>query len=149
MHPSENEAFLLTRVLAYALNYGEDVEFSPGLSNPDEPAIRIPGVHGKMRLWIDIGNPAPKRIHKASKAAERVKIYTYKDPESLKREVAGDSVHRADEIEIYAIDPKFLDALAKGLERDNHWTVIYNDGELAVDRGGENLMTAVVRHSFA
>ena len=38
-HPSESEAYLLTRVLAYALEYREGIAFSRGLSDPDEPAI--------------------------------------------------------------------------------------------------------------
>ena len=40
-HPSESEAYLLTRVLAYALEYTEGIAFSRGLSEPDEPAITI------------------------------------------------------------------------------------------------------------
>ena len=39
MHPSENEAYLLSRVLAYALNYESGLEFSVGLCDPDEPAL--------------------------------------------------------------------------------------------------------------
>ena len=79
MHPSETEDFLITRVLAYALNYESGMEFSRGLSTPDEPAISLPGDRGGLALWIDIGNPLARRIHKASKAADRVRIYTYKD----------------------------------------------------------------------
>ena len=31
MHPSESETYLVTRVLAYALNYASDLEFSKAL----------------------------------------------------------------------------------------------------------------------
>ena len=40
-HPSESEAYLVTRVLAYALEYTEGIEFSAGLSNADLPAILV------------------------------------------------------------------------------------------------------------
>ena len=61
------------------LNYQPGIEFSPGgLNDPDQPAIRVIGAHGSIDLWIDIGNPSAKRMHKASKAAQNVMIYTYK-----------------------------------------------------------------------
>jgi len=148
MHPSESEVALLTRVLAYALNYEVGLEFSPGLSTPDEAAIRLPGANGKMSKWIDIGNPSPRRIHKASKASERVCIYTYKDPENLKREAQGERIHRAELIQVFAIRPSFLQSLALQLKRDNSWAIVHNEGELIVSIGGESLMTTIDRHSF-
>jgi uncharacterized protein YaeQ len=145
MHPSESAAYLLTRVLAYALSYESGLEFSEGLCAPDEPAIRILE-NGETRLWIDIGNPSAKRIHKASKAARAVRIYTYKDPENLKREVAGETIHKVDRIEIYALEAGFLESLAGSLKRDNAWDVIHNDGELVVTAAGETYMSRIERH---
>ena len=40
-HPSETGDFLLTRVLAYCLEYSEGIEFSSGISDADQPAIAI------------------------------------------------------------------------------------------------------------
>src|SRR5580658_8592368 len=77
MHPSEAPPFLLTRVLAYCLNFQEGLEFSQGISTPDEPALRVRDLTGVLKLWIDIGNPSAKRLHKASKAAPTVRVYTY------------------------------------------------------------------------
>lgn len=148
MHPSETEAFMLTRVLAFALNVEEGLEFMAGLSTPDEPAIRRLGEHGKIAKWIDIGNPSVRRIHKASKASDSVRIYTYKDPENIKREAQGEAIHRAERIEIFSLEQRFLDKLASILERDNTWTLIHNEGELLVTAGEENFMCSLVRHSL-
>jgi uncharacterized protein YaeQ len=148
MHPSETETFLLTRVIAYALNYESGLEFTPGLQTPDEPAIKLLGSNGNISIWIDIGNPSARRLHKASKASDRVRIYTYKDPENLKREISGESIHRADQIEVFSIDPKFIDSLGLLLKRDNMWGVIYNEGELVISVGDESLMGSIVRHSL-
>jgi uncharacterized protein YaeQ len=42
-HPSESEEYLWTRVLAYALEYEDGIEFSKGgISDPDDPAIGAP-----------------------------------------------------------------------------------------------------------
>ena len=135
MHPSESEDFLITRVLAYALNLQEGLEFSQGLCVPDEPAMRVLGENGGIALWIDIGNPAAHRLHKAAKASRRVRVYTYKDPENLKREASGERIHRAEEIEIFSLGADFLRELGGALKRDNQWGLIHNEGELTVTFG--------------
>jgi hypothetical protein len=69
-HPSESEEYLLTRVLAYCLEFTEGIAFSSGgLSNPDEPALAIRDLTGALQSWIEIGAPEATRLHKASKAA--------------------------------------------------------------------------------
>ncbi len=80
-HPSESEEYLWTRVLAYALECTEGIQFSPGgLSDPDEPAITVRDRTGTIRSWIEIGTPDAARLHRASKATPRVAVYLHKDP---------------------------------------------------------------------
>src|SRR3954465_10384218 len=88
-HPSEAEEYLLTRVLAYAMEFADGIEFSRGLSDPDEPAIAIRDLTGAIRAWIEIGTPDAARLHKASKASPRVAIYTHKDPAQLVGRLSG------------------------------------------------------------
>ncbi len=136
MHPSETTAFLLTRVLAYVLNLEAGLEFSAeGLAAPDEPAIRRVGAQGALDLWIEIGNPSARKLHKAAKSSSRVKVYTYKDPNVLLQEIHGEKVYHAERIEIFAIPPKFLDRLATTLGRDNPWSVLRSDSTLSVSTG--------------
>lgn len=137
-HPSENEVYLVTRLLAYLLSFEEGLEFAPGLCTDDEPAIfqRDSGSGGFSR-WIEIGNPSARRLHKASKAARRVQIYTYKDPSALVRELAGEKVYRRESIEAFALDPQFLGRLVAALERDNKWAVFRQDGTLTVALGAD------------
>jgi uncharacterized protein YaeQ len=54
-HPSETPEFLVTRVLAYCLEYTEGIAFSRGLSDPDEPAITVRDLTGALQSWIEIG----------------------------------------------------------------------------------------------
>lgn len=108
-HPSEIAPYLLTRALAYCLSYSETLEFSPGgLGDPDAPALLAKDAIGTIETWIEIGNPSPKKLHKASKAARQVVVYTYKNPELLIKELAGEKVHRAEDLLIFALEPKFL-----------------------------------------
>jgi uncharacterized protein YaeQ len=80
-HPSESAEYLLTRVLAYCLEYTAGITFSKGLADPDEPAIVVRDLTGALRSWIDIGNPEAGRLHKAGKAAPRVVVYVHRDME--------------------------------------------------------------------
>ena len=137
-HPSENEIYLVTRLLAYLLSFEDGLEFTPGLCTDEEPAIflRDPS-SGGFAKWIEIGNPSARRLHKASKAARAVQIYTYKDPAALLRELEGERVHRREAIEAFALEPKFLNTLVASLDRDNKWSVFRQDGTLTVAWGAE------------
>jgi uncharacterized protein YaeQ len=116
-HPSESEEYFVTRVLAYALEYSEGIAFSRGISDPEEPAITIRDLTGAMTTWIEVGAPDAARLHKASKAAPRVVVYTHKDPQQLMRNLAGERIHRAAAIELYAVDRGLVRELAARLER--------------------------------
>jgi uncharacterized protein YaeQ len=116
-HPSEGEHYFLTRVLAYCFEYAEGIAFSNGLFEPDEPTIAIRDLTGMLRVWIDVGAPEAARLHRASKAAPRVVVYTHKDPLQLAARLDGERIHRAEALELYALDQEWLAALAVRLER--------------------------------
>lgn len=149
MHPSESVPFFVTRILAFCLNYQDGLEFSAGISEPDDPAIRVKGLTGQIDLWIDIGNPAAKRIHKASKSVKQVKIYTHKDIRKLVEELKEEKVHNLEELGLYSVDQKFLNGLGATLERDNHWEITMNEGELYVGVGKESFQTHIEAYSFS
>lgn len=145
-HPSEAEEYLVTRVLAYALEFTAGIEFSRGLSDPDEPTIAARDLTGALRLWVEIGNPDAARLHKAAKAAARVAVYTHKDPQQLLNRLRGERIHRAGEIAIYSLDRALVGALAERLDRRMAFSLSVSDGELLVSTDTENLSGSVVRH---
>jgi uncharacterized protein YaeQ len=116
-HPSETAEFLLTRLLAYCLEYTEGIVFSRGLSDPDEPALAVRDLTGALQAWIDIGTPEAARIHKASKAAPRVAIYVHRDTAAWLERIGGERIHQAQRVEIYALDRELVAALVARLER--------------------------------
>src|SRR3954470_19409953 len=92
-HPSESEEYFVTRVLAYALEYAEGIEFSRGgISGPEDPPISIRDLTGAFTTWIEIGSPDAERLHKAAKASPRVVVYTHKDPNQLVARLAGERI---------------------------------------------------------
>lgn len=144
-HPSESEEYLVARLLAYLLEFADGIAFSRGVSDPDEPAIAIRDLTGGLRTWIDIGTPDAARLHKASKAAARVVVYTHKDPAQFLKQLAGERIHRAEELELYAIDRQLIAALVARLERRVAFSLSVTDRELYLSIGTDTLTGRVVR----
>jgi uncharacterized protein YaeQ len=144
-HPSESEEYLVARVLAYALEFTEGIAFSRGLSDADEPAIAVRDLTGAIRAWIDVGTPDAARLHKACKAAPRVVVYTHKDPSQFLARLAGERIHRAAAIEIYAIDRRFVGALVARLDRRMGFALSVAERELTLSIGTDTLTGTVVR----
>lgn len=144
-HPSETEEYLLTRVLAYCLEYTEGLTFSKGLAEPDEPALFVRDLTGELVAWIEVGQPDAARLHKASKLARRVAVYTHKEARHLLRQLEGERIHRSDELELYAIDRALLAELASRLERRMELAVSVADRQLFIAVGGVTLEGRVER----
>jgi len=116
-HPSETPEYLLTRVLAYCLEFTEGIVFSKGISDPDEPTIAVRDLTGVLRTWIDIGTPEAARLHRASKAAARVAVYSHRDVTAWLARIAGERIHRGEALEIHVVDRELVAALVSRLER--------------------------------
>jgi uncharacterized protein YaeQ len=147
--PSETEEYLLTRVLAYCLEYVEGLGFSRGLAEPDEPALAVRDLTGALQVWIDIGAPDAARLHKASKAAPRVAVYTHKDAANLVRQLGEARIHRAETIALYGVDRALLAALAARLERRMAFALAISDRHLYLTLGADSLSGAVVHHPLS
>jgi uncharacterized protein YaeQ len=148
-HPSESPEFLIARVLAFALEFTEGIQFSRGLSEPDAPAIEVRDLTGALRAWIDVGLPDADRLHRAGKVAPRVAVYTHRDPDLLLGRLAGQRIHRVDALELYAIDRALVAALAARLERRMTFGLSVTGRDLYVAVGAETLVGPVVRHEIA
>ena len=97
-------------------------------------------------MWIEIGAPDPSRVHKASKAAPRVAIYTHKDPKQFVERLAGERIHRAEDVELWAIDRAFVAQVAARLDRRMSFSLSVADRDLLLSIGSETLTGRVVRH---
>jgi uncharacterized protein YaeQ len=144
--PSETPDFLLTRVLAYCLEFQEGLSFGKGFTEPGEPALAVHDLTGALKVWIDVGAPDPTRLHKASLTVPRVVLYTHKDPRTLLPQLAAARIHRAERLEVYSLDRGFLDALAARLERRTRLAVTVSDAQVYVTAGGETFSAPVERH---
>ncbi len=149
-HPSESMPYLITRILAYILNYEENLIFAAtGLHDPDAAAIHIPEANGGFKTLIEIGNPSARKLHKATKSAKNVKIYTYKNPLTLMEEIKSEKVHRATEIELFSVSQNFLSEIEPLLKRDNRWGVVFNDGTIIIQASENSVSGELVAHQIS
>ncbi len=148
-HPSESMPYLLARTLAYSLLYEEGIAFSKGgLSSTDEAPLSVRDPQGNLRVWVEIGTPSADRLHKASKASPRVVVFTQHDPRLLVREAGTREIHKADRIEVYALESKFLTQLGVLTDRTSRWTLLRSDGVLYITIGAETVSGAVTKHAL-
>jgi uncharacterized protein YaeQ len=148
-HPSETDESLIARVLAYCLEFTEGIAFSRGLAEPDEPAIAVRDLTGALKVWIDIGVPDAGRLHKASKAAPRVAVYTHKGAAALVRALAGERIHRAEALELFAFDRDMLNELVARLDRRMVFDLSVTDQHLFITLNGETISGILERVSIS
>jgi uncharacterized protein YaeQ len=150
-HPSETRRYLMCRLFAYCALYEEGLAFSKGgLSSPDEPAISLHSLDGRLLLHVEIGTPSVERLHKASKAAPRLAVFTQHDPALLVAAVRGHKVHRLEAIEAYALPPQFLDDVSACIgERGATLELTITDGELYVVVGERSFSTPLARFALS
>lgn len=138
-HPSETAEYLVTRLLAYCLEYTEGIAFSKGLSDPDEPAVVVRDLTGVLQGWIEVGAPDAGRLHRAAKAAHNVVVYAHRGLDALLARLDGQRIHRASEIRLRAVDPELLSGLVERLDRRMSLDLTVSDHTLYVTLGNETL----------
>jgi uncharacterized protein YaeQ len=144
-HPSESDEFLVARLLAYCLEFTDGIEFSRGLSDADEPPVAVRDMTGVLRAWIDVGTPAVERLHRAAKMSPRVAVYVHKEHRQWLAEVAAGRIHRAEALELRALDPRLIAGLVARLERRMSFALTVADGEVFVAFADDTLSGPVTR----
>lgn len=147
-HPSESVPFMLTRLMAYLFEYNEDLTFGRGVSTAEEPAVYQQDPTGRWRLWIDIGAPSAERLHRASKRADRVLIYTHRDPDDVARRLTGQTIHQADSLRIFGVPESLIEPLSAAVRRRNAWGVVRSGGEIYVSGAGIEAQGALIERGL-
>lgn len=146
MHPSETMEYMATRLLAYCLEYTEGIEMTAGLSDGDEPAVVIRDLTGRVTGWIEIGLPDAERLHRASKLAPHVAVYTHRDVRILLGQLEGKRIHRGEEIPIYSFRGDFIQQLAARFERRVAISLSVTERHVYLDIDGHALTTVIDEH---
>ena len=147
-HPSETPEFMLTRLLAYCLEYTEGIEFTEGVSAGDEPAVLVRDMTGRITAWIEVGMPDASRLHRGMKLAGRATVYTHRNITKVLDGLNGKQVFRAGDIPVFEFAKEFVDDAAAVLQRRNALSLSITERQLYLDIDGQTFNTAVVEHRF-
>lgn len=140
-HPSETDARLMVRLLAFALFADERLEFGRGLSSEDEPDLWRRDYTGDIEQWIDLGQPDESRIRKASGRAQQVVLLTYSGGGAdiwWQRNAAA--LGRIRNLTVIDIDAASVTATTALLQRGMRLTAMIQDGEVQLMSDTENVV---------
>ncbi|MBY6189771.1 YaeQ family protein [Microbulbifer agarilyticus] len=130
-HPSETDERMMIRLLAFALNASETLEFTRGLSSDDEADVWQHNLSGEIETWIEVGVPAEERVRKACGRADQVMVYAYGQRTApvwwQKMEAA---TARFDNLQVFFLPPEQCAVLAGLAERSMELTATIQDGQL-------------------
>ncbi len=146
-HPSESDDYLLTRMIAYCLEYRQGICFPPGgLSERAVPAIWIRDRRGGLVSWIEVGLPEVRRIAKALRLCERVVVYTFRDPTALLRQLSKLIHPGSADFVLYAVDRRFLADLVHALVPRSEVSIRRECQRLIVGVAGRSYETCLAIH---
>ena len=132
-HPSETDERMMIRLLAFALNADDNLEFTKGLSTDDEPELWQKSLTGDIELWVELGLPEEDRLRKACNKANQVILYTYG---GRSVPVCWDKHHnkleRFSNLTIVDLPAEGTAALAALAERSMTLQVSIQDGEVTI-----------------
>ena len=148
-HPSETAEYMLVRILAYCLEYQEGIALTEGVSSADEPALVVRDLTGRITAWIEVGMPDAERLHRGSKLAGRVAVYTHRDIRQVMAQLDGEKIHRGTEILIRSFDRKLIEELAGLFDRRTSFALSVSDRELHLSIGDRNIALPMTEHRIA
>lgn len=139
-HPSETDARLMARVVAFALHAHERLEFGRGLSSDDEPDLWRRDLTGDIEQWIDLGQPEEARVRRACGRAREVVLVTYGGRSAdIWWEKTGASLARSRNLAVLDLAVADVDALAAWSGRGLELQCLIQDGRMQWINGGETV----------
>lgn len=137
-HPSETDERMMVRILAFALDADERLEFGRGLSSEDEPDLVLRDLTGEIKLWIEVGLPDERDMRKASGRSDRVKVYTYGRGAKMWWPQHGEAISKLRNVDIFHVGESA--ELAKWADRSMSIACTVQDGQVYLSSGGESLI---------
>jgi uncharacterized protein YaeQ len=134
-HPSETDERMMVRLLAFALNADEALEFGKGLSSEDEPALWRKDLTGIIELWIDVGLHDEKAVRKACGRARQVRLYSYGRGAAKWWQDNSAAMTRPDNLTVIGLPAEATQALAGLAERTMQLQCMIQDGTAWISSG--------------
>jgi uncharacterized protein YaeQ len=140
---------MMTRVLAYCLEYEDGITLTEGVAAGDEPAVLVRDLTGRVTAWIEVGMPDATKVHRGHKLAGRAAVYTHRDIRQVLAQLDGGRVHRAVEVPVFTFDDGFVEQLAQLVERRTSLSLSITERQIYVNLGPHTLTTHIEAHRIA
>jgi uncharacterized protein YaeQ len=141
--PSETIEYMLTRAMAYCMEYQDGIELTEGVAAGDEPAVLVRDLTGRIIAWIEVGAPPGDRLHRGSKLAGRAAVYTNRNLDQLINQLNAKKIHRAEEIPIYTFGRGFIEAVAGEIQRRSEMSISITERHLYLDVNRQSFTTTI------
>jgi uncharacterized protein YaeQ len=138
-HPSETDERMMVRLLAFALDADESLEFGRGLSAEDEPDLVRRDLTGAIQLWIDVGLPDERDLRKAAGRASQVKVYTYGRGADIWWSENGAALSRLGNLSVIDLPGEITQGLARFADRNMDLQCTVQEGAVWFTRGDDTL----------
>jgi len=139
-HPSETDERMMVRLLAFALNADERLEFGKGLSAEDEPDLVQRDLTGAIELWIDVGLPHEREVRKAAGRSKEVKVYVYGGRSAALWWAQNEAaLARGENISVFEIPESVADSLTALAARTMRLDCTIQDSQVWLAANGETL----------
>ena len=148
-HPSETDERLMVRILAFALNAHERLEFSRGLSTDDEPDIWQKSLSGELELWVALGLPSDKVVRQSCGKADEVIVYCYGGRTAeIWWEKIKNSTTRFNNLQVINFSETDTSELAKQASSSMKLQVNIQDGDVMVSVGGSIVYVTPIKWKY-
>lgn len=145
-HASETDVRLIVRVVAFALNAHERLEFAKGLADAEEPDLWRTDLTGITEHWIDLGQPSEKRIRQSCSKARKVSIYTYnKLGAPAWFATVKDTVARFDRLEVWHLLMPKDEEVERLVDRSMRLSCTIQDDQALLSNETDTLAIGLVR----
>jgi len=140
-HPSETSERMMVRVLAFALNASDRMEFGKGISTDDEPALWERDLTGRITQWIEVGLPDERIIRRACGRADAVRLYAYGGGRTVEVWWQQNEalLGKQDKLTVHGVSGPSSKALAAMADRSLNLQCMVQDGEVWMADAEERL----------
>ena len=150
-HPSENDARMMLRIIAFIVNAHERLQFTKGLSDDDEPDLWQKSFSDDIELWIELGQPSEQRIKKGCNQSQQMLIYSYADNsfDAWWRKESN-KLHMRKNLSVFTVPEELAATLENAVQRSMQIQVTIQDGQIWLTIEGsdsaESIEVAIEKH---
>lgn len=139
LHPSETLERMMVRVLAFCFRAADNLAFTKGLSSTEEPALWLKHDNGTLLEWIDVGQPAPERVKKASNQSQAVYIFSFGRGVDVWWKTHGEAIKALPKVTTYLFTAEELKALCALADKTMKLTVTITENTAYVANAQDNV----------